>query len=54
MRHLKETYFGGDSPEARPVPADYPEYGGASFAEVANCAQEDLRTRARSHLVEIL
>ena len=42
MRHLKETYCGEHLPEARPGLADYPEYGSAEFAEVADCAQEIL------------
>ena len=42
MRHLQETYCGYDKPEARPVPADYPEYWTAAFAEAADCAQEVL------------
>ena len=39
MRHLKETYCGDDSPEACPVPADYLEYGSATYAEAAGCTQ---------------
>ena len=42
MRHLKEAYCGEDSPEACPVPADYPEYERATFTEAAGCTQEDL------------
>ena len=42
MGHLKETYCGDDLPEARPVLADYPEYGNTAFAEAADCSQEVL------------